>query len=92
MTRTSVIALVALLVPRVAAAQPATAPAEILFREGKKLMLEGNITAACDAIQPGRSSQGTPRGAMPSMRSRPTGRAFFRWNAYPTTCGGFQGS
>jgi hypothetical protein len=34
-----------------AAAQPATAQAEVLFREGKRLMAEGNITAACEAFE-----------------------------------------
>lgn len=34
-----------------ASAQPATAQAEVLFREGKKLMQEGNIKAACDAFE-----------------------------------------
>lgn len=32
-------------------AQPATAQAEQLFRDGKRLMGEGNITAACDAFE-----------------------------------------
>ena len=34
-----------------AVAQPATAQAEHLFREGKRLMSEGNIGAACDAFE-----------------------------------------
>lgn len=32
-------------------AQPATAQAEVLFRDGKRLISEGNITAACDAFE-----------------------------------------
>lgn len=32
-------------------AQPTTAQAEILFREGKKLMAEGNVAAACEAFE-----------------------------------------
>ncbi len=31
--------------------QPATAQAEVLFREGKRLMQEGNIAAACEAFE-----------------------------------------
>ena len=34
-----------------AAAQPATAQAEFLFREGRRLMQEGNIAAACEAFE-----------------------------------------
>jgi hypothetical protein len=37
--------------PRTAASQPATAQAEHLFREGKRLIAEGNITAACEAFE-----------------------------------------
>lgn len=34
-----------------ASAQPAQAQAEHLFREGKRLIAEGNIAAACDAFE-----------------------------------------
>lgn len=36
---------------RVAAAQPATAQAESLFREGKDLMAKGKLAEACDAFE-----------------------------------------
>ncbi len=48
----TVVATVCLLgVSTPAAAQPTTAQAEVLFRDGKKLMAEGNIAAACEAFE-----------------------------------------
>lgn len=51
--RFSVLATLAVLAGGAAevGAQPATAQAEQLFRDGKRLMGEGNITAACDAFE-----------------------------------------
>ncbi len=50
--RTLVPAALALaLAATTASAQPATAQAEVLFREGRRLMQEGNIAAACEAFE-----------------------------------------
>ena len=43
-----------------AAAQPATAQAETLFREGKRLMSEGNYAAACEAFEGSFKKDGSP--------------------------------
>ena len=50
--RFSMLATIAMLASgtALAQAQPVTAQAEQLFRDGKRLMSEGNITAACDAF------------------------------------------
>lgn len=45
------VAATAMMYGSVASGQPATAQAEILFRDGKRLMGEGNIAAACEAFE-----------------------------------------
>lgn len=55
MTRRKLVTMMALLAIAFGAdeanAQPAAAQAEVLFREGKRLISEGNITAACEAFE-----------------------------------------